>query len=227
MDKVIQLHYDFYNSINRNLEIRKTLEQENITILDGFNKNIELVNRYYQTYYNNHRNRIVLCGINPGKNGAGKTGIPFIDYKGASYLLSDVHQDEKEQSAQFILSIINEIGSETFFNNVYMTNISWFGFIKGGNNFNYYELPSPLQTTFTKSFLAEMSFVQPKVIIPLSKEVELTLKEMMKEGKLNYPVVPRLPHPYYCSIGKRPIKYKDVYIKKITSLIDGNPVYLN
>lgn len=67
-----------------------------------------------------------------------------------------------------------------------------------------------------------MDIVQPKVIVPLSKEVEQTLKKMIKEEKLSYPVAPRLPHPYYCSIGKRAIKYRNVYVKKISSIIEGH-----
>ncbi len=194
-----------------NPEIMEILSKEKITIMDGFKKNIDLVHRYYQTFYKIHGKWVVLCGINPGRNGAGKTGIPFIDYKGASHLLSDVNQDDREQSAQFILSIIDKIGINTFYKNVYMTNISWFGFIKDGNNLNYYDLPSPLSTTFTESFITEMD------IVPLSKEVEKTLKKMIKEGRLSYPIASRLQHPYYCSIGKRAIKYKEIYIKKVTS----------
>jgi hypothetical protein len=119
------------------------------------------------------------------------------------------------------MSIINEIGIQTFYENVYMTNISWFGFIKDGSNLSYYALPLP--TIFTNSFIAEMDNVQPKVIVPLSKEVDQTLKKIIEDGRLSYPVAPRLPHPYYCSIGQRAIKYKDIYVKKITSLIPRFP----
>lgn len=220
MDKIIQLHVDFYANLKSNPEVGAILERKGITVLDGFNKNIDIVRRYYQTVYSNEANRIVLCGINPGKNGAGKTGIPFLDYKSVSHLFSGIGRYDREQSAQFILSIINEIGSDSFYRSVYMTNISWFGFTKDGKNLNYYDLPAPLPTTFTDSFIEEMDIVKPKVIVPLSKEVEQTLKQMIKSGRLRYPLAERLPHPYYCSIGKRAIKYRQIYVKKITSLIE-------
>lgn len=219
MDKIIHLHYNFYTNLKSNLEVKDILEREKITVLDGFNKNLELVHRYYQKVYSTEAKRVILCGINPGKNGAGKTGIPFLDFRAVSHLLSYIGQDDREQSAQFILSIINEIGSESFYRNVYMTNISWFGFTKDGNNLNYYDLPSPLPTIFTDSFIKEMDIVQPKVIVPLSKEVEQTLQQMIKNGRLRYPLAERLPHPYDCSIGKRATKYKQIYVKKITNLI--------
>ena len=107
------------------------------------------------------------------------------------------------------------MGTESFYKDVYMTNLSWFGFTKDRINLNYNKLPEPLQNTFTESFISEMDIVQPKVIIPLSMEVEMALKKMKNEGRLSYPLAPRLPHPYYCSIGKRAVEYKDIYINQI------------
>lgn len=78
------MHMDFYNRLKDEANVWKALEQKNIQILDGFQNQIELVRLYYQRMYTNKKQRIVFCGINPGKNGAGKTGIPFIDFKGAS-----------------------------------------------------------------------------------------------------------------------------------------------
>ena len=217
MEKIIDLHEDFYKSIQNDLEVKEKLEREKITILYGFIENRELVRLYYQAFYISKTPRIVLCGINPGKNGAGKTGIPFIDFNGASELFPNVDQDDKERSAQFILSVISEIGKMKFHKNVYMTNLSWFGFIQDNKNMNYFDLPTPLESVFTDSFLSEMEIVRPKMIIPLSKDVEQALNKMTEEGRLNYPVGPRLPHPYYCSFGKREDKYKEKYVNRITS----------
>lgn len=220
MERITELHIDFIKRINNTLEVMGVLEKEGITILNGFLQNIDQVRSYYQEYYSTKSKRIVLCGINPGKNGAGKTGVPFIDFKSLTHLLPGINQYDSENSAQFVWSIINQIGTELFFEKVYLTNISWFGFIKDGKNFNYYNLPSHLSDTFTESFLKEMDLVQPKVIIPLSKEVEQTLIGMKKRGKLNYSIASRLPHPYYCSIGDRALKYKDIYVEKIQSYIE-------
>lgn len=219
MKRIIDLHCNFYTNLKNNLEVKAILDHEKITILDGFEKNIELVKRYYEEVYSKGTNIIVLCGINPGRNGAGRTGIPFLDFKAVSQLISDIGKEDREQSAQFILSIINEMGKDSFYRNVYLTNISWFGFTKDNNNLNYYDLPSPLSTTFTNSFIEEMDIVQPKVIVPLSMEVERTLKQMRKSGRLRFPIAERLPHPYYCSIGNRAITYKQIYVEKIKGLI--------
>lgn len=130
LERIIQMHMDFYNRLKDEAHVWKALEQKNIQILDGFQNQIELVRLYYQRMYTSKKQRIVLCGINPGKNGAGKTGIPFIDFKGASQLLPEVNETSSENSAQFILSVIDEIGVQEYHNLVYMTNISWYGFKK-------------------------------------------------------------------------------------------------
>lgn len=220
MDKVIDLHVNFHTKLLKDDVSRELLNQENVTILGGFNENIELVRHYYQTVYAKEGKRVVLCGINPGRNGAGKTGIPFIDYRSASQLLPDVNHVDKERSSQFIYSVIEEVGIDLFYKNIYMTNISWFGFTKGGNNINYYELPTPLPTVFTDSFIEEMNIIQPKLIVPLSKEVEFTLRQIKKGGRLPFPLAERLPHPNYCSIGSRQDKYREIYANRITSLIN-------
>mgnify|MGYP001222854257 CR=1 FL=1 len=172
----------------RDEEIVTFLKRESIEILHGFIENTDLVRRFYRTYYQYKSERIVLCRINPGRKGAGKTGIPFLDFKSVSKLLPDIMKKDKENSTQFIWSVINEIGRDIFFKNVYMTNISWFGFTRNGRNYNYHKIRQPIQARFTENFIEEMDIVKPTVIIPLGVEVANTLKRMKKEGKLQYPI---------------------------------------
>ncbi|GAF12506.1 hypothetical protein JCM19045_1706 [Bacillus sp. JCM 19045] len=159
MKQIIDLHQQFYMDLADNPLIRKQLTDSKIGILDGFITNIELVRTFYQTYYATPRPRVVLCGINPGRKGAGKTGVPFIDYKSLSKLLPHVNETDEEQSSQFVSSIIHQIGPEHFFNTFYLTNISWFGFTRNGLNLNYYDLPGNLPSYFTQAFAEEMKLI--------------------------------------------------------------------
>ncbi|RLQ93620.1 uracil-DNA glycosylase family protein [Falsibacillus albus] len=219
MERILELHYNFFEDMQSDLELRETLEREKITVLNGFYKNFKLVKKYYKHVYSNQSERVVLCGINPGRNGAGKTGIPFLDFDSVSQIISDLDRNDKESSAQFIKSIINEIGTESYYSSIYMTNISWFGFTKEEKNLNYYDLPESLSDRFTDSFIEEMKILKPRTIVPLSREVEKTLKKMREDGRLQFPVADRLPHPYYCSIGKNAVKYKEIYVNRLTDLI--------
>jgi hypothetical protein len=57
-----------------------------------------------------------------------------------------------------------------------------------------------------------MRQVNPSCIIPLSKDVEKSLKSI---SDLNIPIKERLPHPYWACFPKNKEKWKDIYIKRI------------
>lgn len=214
MEDLLKQKVDFYREIvsGKNRDIFDSLNEENIHILPGFIENFDVVKEFYRTYYNHHkRERIVLCGINPGRLGAGKTGVPFLDYKSLSQLLPKVNNLDSEQSAQFIWQVISAIGPDKFFDKVYLTNISWFGFSKSGVNFNYYELSPKLQKVFTKGFVNEMAIIQPRIIIPLSIEVNKTLENM----NLGYKIGKRLNHPNYCKFPARIAEGINSYVNAI------------
>lgn len=104
----------------------------------------------------------------------------------------------------FIYSIIDEFGVQEFFDRVYLTNISWFGFTQSGKSLNYHCLSRELQEIFTAKFREEMKTVQPSVIIPLGEHVEDSLKGM--KG-LSGMLAERLPHPnWHHSLQKRKSK---------------------
>ena len=66
----------FYN----NLEIPRGLP-DGIEVLNPFTnkKVLEFNDLFYNKYYNDQYDRTFLIGINPGRLGAGVTGIPFTD----------------------------------------------------------------------------------------------------------------------------------------------------
>ncbi|REB08739.1 DUF4918 family protein [Sporosarcina sp. BI001-red] len=199
MDKIIDLHLSFMDRLVEEEDVLRELERDRISILPGFIDQAELVRSYYKKFYSKQGRRIVFCGINPGKYGAGKTGVPFIDFDGISRLLSGHDRQDKERSAQFMLSIIEEYGAGEFQDAVYLTNLSWYGFLRDGRNLNYYILPRNVRHHFIESFVEEMKIVQPSFIVPLSEEVGRTLRQMAKDGQLNYPIADRLPHPLHGS----------------------------
>ncbi len=71
------------------------LNQEKVTILGGFIKNIILVLRYFQTVYANEEKQGVLCGINLWKIRAGKTGFPLGDHLPHPNYYSIANQQDK------------------------------------------------------------------------------------------------------------------------------------
>lgn len=70
--------------------------------------------QFYRKWYTSKSNRIILCGINPGKKGEGKIEILFVDYNSVSQLLEGAFNEGWEPSAQFIYSIIEKFGGGFF-----------------------------------------------------------------------------------------------------------------
>jgi len=72
------------------------LDPENISIIPDFQKNWSNVERFYARYYGDDLPGTVLCGLNPGRLGAGKTGIPFLDFASLSQLLDGIDRADRE-----------------------------------------------------------------------------------------------------------------------------------
>ncbi len=97
---------------------------------------------FYQKYYNDSDGRVLLLGINPGRFGAGITGIPFTDPVVLENECGIKNDFEKraEISSEFIYKLINATGSiSSFYKRFYIGSISPLGFVKNGKNFNYYD----------------------------------------------------------------------------------------
>lgn len=101
-----------------------------------------VMGQFYHKYYDDSRARIFLYGINPGRFGAGITGISFTD----PYVLerhcgiSNAFDKRKELSSEFIYEVVNAYGgADEFYKNFFITSICPIGFLKDGKNANYYD----------------------------------------------------------------------------------------
>ncbi|MGG0645309.1 hypothetical protein ABE021_15395 [Sporosarcina gallistercoris] len=99
MEKVIDLHVSFMERMVEEGETLRELEKEGIRILSGFTEQPALVWSYYPNFYVEAGSRIVVCGINPGRLGAGKTGILLLVFHALDHLMPEVggiqHNDDK------------------------------------------------------------------------------------------------------------------------------------
>ena len=218
ISSIINRHEKFYNEIisGKNI-IKDYLENNNISILEGFIQNVKIVYEFYKKVYcTDKKNRIVFCGINPGRKGAGKTGVPFFDYMSLSNILASVKNNDSEQSAQFIWSVISECGIEDFFNNVYLTNICWLGFTKDKKNINYYEFDENIKELIFNEFLKEMRIIKPKIIFSLSNEVHNDLIRLKTKFNENWEINNNLKHPYFCSFNNTD-EWRKKYLETIKS----------
>ncbi len=106
-----------------------------------------IVDVFYHKYYNDNEPRSLILGINPGRFGAGLTGIPFTDPK---RLISEcqIPYDGKithEPSSVFIYEMIHAFGGlKEFYKKFYISSTCPLGFTKESKegkekNYNYYD----------------------------------------------------------------------------------------
>jgi len=137
---------------NRKVEFRGSLP-EGISIMNPFrggdNYILDVSSAFYRKFYNDNRPRRLILGINPGRLGAGFTGIPFTDTKrlsdecGIAYTGRQTH----EPSSVFVYDVIMEYGGpEKFYSDFYINSVCPLGFTQTGvsgreKNYNYYDRP--------------------------------------------------------------------------------------
>ena len=196
-----------------------------VKVLDPFSAPSvwEIIERFYLKYYNDLVPRTFLIGINPGRLGAGITGIPFTDPVRLRDVLhiSNNLGNKAELSSKFIYEIINEIGSaDVFFGSFYITSVSPLGFVKDGKNLNYYDnkdLEIALESNIIESMWEQINGIAS------NREVAFCLgqgKNYHYFDKLNKAcgfferIVP-LPHPRW--VMQYRLKSKNEFIEKYIS----------
>lgn len=103
---------------------------------------------FYRKYYGDHRERRIILGINPGRFGAGLTGVPFTDPKRLAEACG-IHVDAcppaHEPSSVFVYEVISAMGGpEAFYRAWYINSICPLGFVRVDargrkKNYNYYD----------------------------------------------------------------------------------------
>lgn len=127
-----------------NLDFPKELLPPDIDVMMPLKdkKIFDLNEKFYRKYYNDHKKRMFLIGINPGRYGGGLTGIPFTDPVNLQDVLqiSNELPKQHELSSRFMYQVIETMGGpEAFFSTCYLTAVSPLGFVMNGKNINYYD----------------------------------------------------------------------------------------
>ncbi len=130
---------------------------ENYAIMNPFQNGeaLAISSDFYRKFYNDSKPRRLILGINPGRNGAGLTGVAFTDSKQLEKLNIDSRGIQThETSAVFVYKMIEALGSvKGFYQQFYFNSPLPLGLLvtntKGNQvNANYYD-----NKTLTQSML--------------------------------------------------------------------------
>jgi hypothetical protein len=207
---------------------------EGISVMNPFTGNPDIpdiISEFYRKYYSDNKLRHMIIGINPGRFGAGTTGIPFTDTVRLKEKLGLDLPGRKthEPSSVFMYEMIDRYGGAgKFYNDFFITSVSPLGFTrtgpKGGPvNYNYYD--SPELTRAILGFSVESLYRQLE--FGISKDLCFCLgtgKNFRFLQKLNdehgfFSRIEPLEHPRFIMQyrAKQKERYLDLYVEKLRS----------
>ena len=205
---------------------------EGIRIMNPFRENPEILSiseKFYNTFYNNTHKRRMILGINPGRLGAGATGIPFTDTK----RLNDQCNIKinsfttHEPSSVFIYEMIKRYGGvNKFYNDYYINSTCPLGFLRlnkknnwvNCNYYDYEELFKSVESFIIKNIKKQIDFgFETDICFSLGKKNAKYLEYINSKEHLFEKIIP-LDHPRYIVQYKSRQKeeYISDYLKKLT-----------
>jgi hypothetical protein len=204
-----------------------------IRIMNPFRDNPEIISIaevFYDKFYNDNRKRKLILGINPGRLGAGATGIPFTDTK-RLHEICDIKIESvstHEPSSVFVYELIGKYGgAKKFYNNFYINSICPLGFIEKNEkqnwvNRNYYdydELFFAMRNFITESLKKQISFgIDTGICFVLGKKNAKFLKLINEKENFFHSIV-AFDHPRYIEQYKsrQKNKYISEYLGKLSA----------
>jgi hypothetical protein len=120
-----------------------------------------VMEEFYRRFFSDRLQRVFIIGINPGRFGAGTTGVPFTDPVSLELLcdIPNAFAKRRELSAVFIEQLLDRFGGPAgFYTSFFITAASPVGFTRNGKNYNYYDNPKLLAAV--KPFIVKMMRTQ-------------------------------------------------------------------
>ena len=203
----------FYKSLHIDV-----LLPNNIEVLNPYKEEevIELCKSFYNKYYNDTGGRRIILGINPGRFGAGVTGIPFTDpiRLESKCGIANTFKKRSELSSEFIYMLIDQMGGpDHFYKHYFIGSVSPLGFVKNKKNYNYYdsvELMRALKPFIIQNLVEQIGLgINSRKCYCLGQGKNFEYLEMInREINLFDEIIP-IPHPRWV------MQYKRKDLKKI------------
>ncbi len=179
-----------------------------------------VMKQFYTRFYGDEKKRVYLIGINPGRFGAGVTGIPFTDPEALESFCGIEHSlsGGRELSSRFIYDLIEYCGgTDEFYRRFFLTAFSPLGFTSGGRNRNYYDSPAlmdHLSQWLVESFQRQIDLgAERRIAFSLGQGKNYRILNQMNEKHRFFKEIRPLPHPRWVMQyrRKREEEYLELY----------------
>lgn len=187
---------------------------------------MKLVKAFLDKYYSDNDPRTLILGINPGRFGAGVTGINFTAPKQLSGLCGIPHKLklQSELSAEFIYEVIDRYGGcAAFYRHFFISAVSPLGYTREGKNLNYYD-EKPLQaavTPFIENCINEQYKwnINRQTCLCIGGEKNFKFLSGLNEKHKWFKEILPLPHPRFILQYRR--KQKEEYVREYLNTLRG------
>ncbi len=207
---------------------------EGVGVLDPFNGPYagtvrRIVTEFHHRFYSDTKPRVLMLGINPGRLGAGSTGLPFTDTKRCEGDLGIevMGQRTHEPSSDFFYRMINAAGGpELFYSQIYVHAICPLGFVKEQPgkkpiNLNYYDdkVLENAVTPFISDWLGTLVScgMRTDVVICIGTGKNAVFFQKLNEKLGLFQRIIPVEHPRFIIQYKQ--KQMDQYIEKYRSVL--------
>lgn len=174
---------------------------------------------FFKKFYADNQPRRMMLGINPGRLGAGITGINFTAPKQLKENCGIDHpfKISSELSAEFIYEVIDHYGgAEIFYNDWFIGAVSPLGFVKDGKNINYYDdttLMKAVTPFIVSSLQQQLSFgFKTDYCVCIGEDKNYKFLSQLNEQYKWFDEIVAVSHPRFVMQYKR--KNKQTYIDK-------------
>ena len=215
---------EFYSGLNKSLPLPGGVE---LLYPFGDDEVERVVHEFYRKYYSDNLPRYFLFGINPGRSGAGITGIPFTDpfFLEDSCAINNPFPKKNELSSVFIYEMINALGGpESFYSKYYISSVCPLGFLKEGKNYNYYDDRDLLEAVwgFIVSSIDQQvsSFSRRDKAFSIGKGRNFKIFSELNQKHGWFDEIVPLPHPRWVMQYNR--KHKSKYIQVYADSLPGS-----
>ena len=163
----------------------------------------QIVTSFYTRFFNDNAPRVFVLGINPGRFGAGVTGISFTTPQNLRRYcgIENELRDTPELSSRFIYQVVEAFGgAEAFYSQFFLTSLFPLALTKDAKNYNFYDDRATTQAlwpSITHELKTQLDFGGThRVAVCLGRKNETYLRRLNDQHDFFERIV-TLDHPRY------------------------------
>lgn len=190
----------------------------------------QIIRIFYNRFYSDTTPRIFVLGINPGRFGAGVTGISFTTPQNLRRYcgIDNDLRDTPELSSRFIYQVIEAFGgAKEFYSRFFLTSLFPLALTKAGKNYNFYDdraTTEALWPAITETVKTQIGFgYDRRAAVCLGRKNETYLRRLNDQQGFFDRIV-TLDHPrYILQYKSRDMAlYLDQYIRVLADCLPTN-----